>query len=99
MATTKKPAAKKSPAKKPAAAKARKPTVSREDKVAASALKLVDEAASLLRKGIVTGSTATERAREDAKKKAQVLLNKASASLGDLLTGSTSALRKVINKI
>jgi hypothetical protein len=102
MATKKKPAAKKAPAKK---APAKKPahrkatTTSHEDKLAASALKLVDEAAALLRKGIVTGSSTTERTREDAKKRAHVLLNKASVSLGDLLSGSTSALRKVINKI
>ncbi len=62
-------------------------------------LKLVDEAAALLRKGIRTSADTTEKSRHDAKKKAHDLLNKASSSLGDLLSGSTSALRSVLDKI
>lgn len=71
----------------------------RETAVANSALKLVDEAAALLRKGIRSSATTTEKSRHEAKQKAHALLNKASSSLGDLLSGSTSALRSVINKI
>jgi len=64
-----------------------------------SALKLVDEAASLLRKGISTGADSGEKARLEARKKAHSLLNKASSSLSDVLDGGTSILRKAINKI
>ena len=64
-----------------------------------SALKLVDEAAALLRKGINTSSDATDTARREARKKAHSLLDKASESLSDLLEGSASVLRKVSKKI
>jgi hypothetical protein len=91
MPTSKKNPVKKTPAKhKPA---------SREHKVATSALKFVDEAAELLRKGISTGADTSEKARLEAKKKAHALLGRAKTSLEGLLDGSTSVLRNVINKI
>jgi hypothetical protein len=71
----------------------------RETAAANAALKLVDEAAALLRKGIRVSANTTEKSRHEAKKKAHDLLNQASSSLGSLLSGSTSALRSVINKI
>jgi ElaB/YqjD/DUF883 family membrane-anchored ribosome-binding protein len=97
------PATKKKPAKKSASKSA--PSTSKpapkakEHSVTASALKLVDEAAALLRKGISTGADSSEKARLEARKKAHSLLNKASSSLSDVLDGSASVLRKVINKI
>ena len=94
----KKSAPKKAPAKKTAAKKSH-PASSREHKAANAALKLVDEAAALLRKGIRTSANTTEKTRHEAKQKAHSLLNKASSSLGDLLSGSTSVLRSAINKI
>lgn len=97
-AAPKKAAAKKPAPKKAAATKA-KATGPREHAAANAALKLVDEAAALLRKGIRTSADTTEKSRHEAKQKAHTLLNKASSSLGDLLSGSTSALRSVINKI
>jgi len=92
---------KKSPAKKPATTRpaAKRATPSPEHQAATAALKLVDEAADLLRRGISSGSKTTEAARLEAKKKAHSLLNKASSSLADVLGNSTSVLRKVINKI
>ena len=84
------------PASKPAAKPAPK---SKDHTVTTSALKLVDEAAALLRKGISTGSDTSEKAREEARKKAHGLLNKATSSLSDVLDGSASVLRKVINKL
>ena len=90
------PATKKKPAKK----RTKKPSpATREHSVTASALKLVDEAAELLRKGISTGSDSSEKARLAAKKKAHTLLGKASSSLSDVLDEGASVLRKVINKI
>ncbi len=107
MATTKKKPAAKKPASKAPAAKKAAPTKSRatkhtpsaEHKAASAALKMVDEAAALLRKGISTGASTTEKARLEAKSKAHSLLNQASHSLGSLLGESTSALRKAINKL
>lgn len=108
---TKKTAAKKSAPKKSAPRKtatkaSRKPAQTRsqaagprEHAAANAALKMVDEAAALLRKGIRSSANTTEKSRHDAKKKAHSLLNQASASLSDLLSGGTSALRSVINKI
>lgn len=94
------PVAKKKPAKKTGKKATKKTTpVSREHSVTQSALKLVDEAAALLRKGISTGSDSSEKARLAAKKKAHTLLNKASSSLSDVLDEGASVLRKVINKI
>ena len=101
MATKKKtsaPKTKKAAAKKTAA---KKTTTlgSIDHKIASNALKLVDQASTLLRKGIRTGANTSEKARHEAKQKAHALLNKASSTLGDLLSGSTSALRSVINKL
>ncbi len=100
--TAKKTAAKKKPVKKAAPKKAAKKTTtlgSIDHKIASNALKLVDQASILLRKGIRTGANTSEKARHEAKQKAHALLNKASSSLGDLLSGSTSVLRRVINKL
>ena len=64
-----------------------------------SALKLVDEAAALLRKGISTGSDTGEKASREARKKAHSLLSLASSSLSDALDESASLLRKVTGKL
>jgi len=99
-----KPSAKKTTVKsgRPAAKAVKKkssPVGPREDKLEANALKLIDQAAKLLRDGIRTGAKTTEKSRLKAKQEAHSLLSKASSSLGDLLSGSTSILRKAINKI
>lgn len=96
MATTKKKTA---AVKKPTAVKKVKSTASPEHKAATAALKLVDEAATLLRSGISTSAKTTEKTRLEAKKKAHSLLNKASSSLAEVLGSGTSVLRKAINKL
>jgi len=85
--------------KKAAPASKSKPAGPREHKAAESALKLVDQAASLLREGIRNSADTTEKARLQAKQKAHGLLTKATLSLSDLLEGSSSALHKVIGKL
>ena len=80
-------------AKKPA------PAGPREEALANDALKLVDKAAALLRKGIRSGAETTHKTRLEAKHQAHGLLTKASSVLGDLLNESTTTLHKVINKI
>jgi len=89
--TAKKTTAKKNPVK-------RKPAT-REHKIATSALKFVDEAAELLRKGISKSANTSEKARLETKKKAHALLGKAKSSLEELVDDSASVLRKVINTI
>jgi IS5 family transposase len=100
------PTNKKTAAKKPAgqAAKSRTakktaPAGPREEALANDALKLVDKAAALLRKGIRSGAETTQKTRLEAKHQAHGLLTKASSVLGNLLNESTSTLHKVINKI
>ncbi|CAN5379651.1 hypothetical protein BH09VER1_BH09VER1_06760 [soil metagenome] len=90
----KKVAAKASPTKA-----STKPTGPREQAIATSALKLVDEAAAALRKGIRTTADTTEKTRHESKKKAHDLLTKATSSLSSLLGGTASALHKAIGKI
>ena len=103
MATTKKKTTAKKPA--PKTARSRKATTKstsaapREEALANDALKLVDKAAALLRKGIRSGAETTQKTRLEAKHQAHGLLTKASSVLGDLLSESTSTLHKVINKI
>ncbi len=102
MATTnKKTTAKKSVPKGARSRITKKPASAgpREEALANDALKLVDKAAALLRKGIRSGAETTHKTRLDAKHQAHGLLTKASSVLGDLLSESTSTLHKVINKI
>jgi hypothetical protein len=103
MATTKK----KNTAKKPApqTGSTRKTGAkkldsdAREEALANEALKLVDKAAALLRKGIRSGAETSQKTRLEAKHQAHGLLNKASSTLGSLLNESTERLHNVINKI
>ena len=89
-------ATKKKPAKNPVIKPAPK---SKDYSVTESALKFVDEAAALLRKGINTTADSSEDVRREARKKAHGLLDKASESLSDLLDESASVLRKVTKKL
>ncbi len=90
--STRKPAAK---AKKTSS----KPAGPREQKLASSALKLVDEAAAILRRGITTGADISAKNRLEAKKRAHSLLNKATSSLSSLLESGSSVIGKAISKI
>ena len=103
MATTKKrdTATKSAPRKAASQSAAAKKAAAgaREEALANEALKLVDKAAALLRKGIRSSAETTHKARTDAKHEAHGLLNNASSVLGDLLHQSTSTLHKVIEKI
>ena len=60
---------------------------------------MVDQAATLLRKGIRSSAETTQKTRLEAKQQAHGLLNKASSVLGDLLSQSSSTLHKVIDRI
>jgi hypothetical protein len=97
--TTAKKSSVKAPVKKKSTVKKSRPAGPREHEIASSALKLVDQAAALLRQGIRTSADTSEKTRLEAKQKAHTLLNKASSSLSGLLSGSTSTLRNVLNKL
>lgn len=90
---------KKSAPKKPASVKHSKPVGPREQKLASSALKLVDQAAALLRQGIRTSANTSEKARLETKQRAHTLLTKASSSLSDALNEGSSTLHKLIGKL
>jgi|GEM_PF-2832345 len=70
-----------------------------QDKLAKEALKLVDKAASLLRKGIKKGSKATHEARIALHKEAHGLLGSASSNIDHLLKSGASLLHSVIDKV
>lgn len=97
MATTKSTAAKKPAAKAKSAPKTT--PLSKEEKLAASALKLIDEAAAALRKGVTVSAQTTAKSRETAKKRAHSLLGKAHDTLTQAVDAGTSTLHKVISKI
>ena len=99
-APTKKKSAAKKPASKPVKKSAPKAPAktSREEKLAAEALKIVDQAASLLRSGIRTGAQETEKSRLAARKKAHSLLTSASGKLSGLVADTSSVLHKAISK-
>jgi hypothetical protein len=87
-AAPKKSATPKSPARKTTAKKAtssKSASTSTEQKLADSTLKLVDQAAALLRRGVRTGASTSENARVATQKQAHSILNKATSSLHSLI--------------
>jgi len=96
MATKKTASKKPSPAAKSTAAPKAKPAAkatpkpkldpaSAEHKVAAMALKFIDEASELLGTAITASAETSEKARTSAKKKAHTLLTKGTAQLHKLI--------------
>jgi len=93
----KKPASRKSKTRPlPAKATKSKPAT---DHLADQALKLVDEAAALLRSGIRQGAKTTAHSRAAAKKKAHRLLDQASTSLSQAIEGGASSLQRILKKL
>lgn len=70
-----------------------------QDKMTKEALKLVDRASALLRKGIKTGSKTTHEARAALHQEAHSLLGKATSNLDEALKAGTSFLQNAIKKI
>lgn len=94
-----KPAAKKSTTAKKVNTKSRKVPAGREQKLAEQALKLVDEAASVLRAGIRSSAETTAKSRIAAKKKANALLGKASTNLTKAIEGGAASLQNLLGKL
>lgn len=70
-----------------------------QDKLAKESLKLVDKAASLIRKGIKKGSKATHEVRSALHQEAHLLLGTASSNLDHILKSSASFLHSAIDKV
>lgn len=70
-----------------------------EETLAASALKWIDEAASLLRTGVHKTASTTANARIDSKQKAHALLTKAHGNLSKALSEGTSLLHGALKKL
>lgn len=71
----------------------------REHKLAEQALKLVDQAASVLRSGIRESAQTTAKSRIAAKKKAHDLLGKASSNLSEAISSGASTLQNLLGKL
>ena len=69
------------------------------DQLTQNALKLVDQAAALLRKGIKTSSKATYEARTVLHQEAHTLLEEASSHLDHAIQTGTTFLRNALKKI
>ncbi|MEO6054231.1 MAG: hypothetical protein ABIP97_09485 [Chthoniobacterales bacterium] len=67
--------------------------------VAGSALKLVDQAASLLRLGIRNSASQTEKTRLETKKRALSLVSKASEHLNKAVNTGTGGVRDIIGRL
>lgn len=111
MATAKKTTTKSSTTRKSTSASSRQKAAPRSkttpskakdsavDQIEDNALKLVDEVASLLRKGIREGASRTEKTREATHKKALSLITRASNQLNKAVDTGTSVARKAVNKL
>lgn len=69
------------------------------NKVSKQALEFLDEAAALLRAGIIKSAKTTENSRIMVKKKAHRLLGRASKELSNAIDDGTRSLQQVIKNI
>jgi len=104
MATKKKTAArKKSPVKKTSTShkshKTSEPKKITTDAAADHALKLIDQAAALLRKGVRETASKTKSAGSHAAKEAHTLIGQAHKSLSSLLDSTASNLKRATKKL
>ena len=104
MATTKKKTTAKKPATEPSQIPNKRqrkssPPDRAKKRLANDALKLVDKAAALLRKGIRSGAETTHKTRLEAKHQAHDSSDQSIVRPRELLDESTSTLHNVINKI
>jgi hypothetical protein len=73
--------------------------VSPEEKLAASTIKLLDQASQALKKTLTTGASESSKAREAAKKKAHSLLGKAHEILGKGLDEGFNVASKALKRL
>lgn len=70
-----------------------------KDPLVQSAVKLIDQAAALLKDGVITGAGKTAATRHAMKVKASSLVNQASDKLTEAIQHGASALRKGLTKL
>ena len=69
------------------------------DPLVQSALKLIDQAAGLLKKGVVVGAGGSAEVRHRMKLRASTLVGRAAEQLQDAIGQGAAALRKKIRKL
>ncbi|OHE76396.1 MAG: hypothetical protein A2107_09525 [Verrucomicrobia bacterium GWF2_62_7] len=79
--------------------KSKRPAADNKDPLVQSAVKLIDQAASLLKEGVITSAGKTARARHAMKVKASSLVNQASDKLTDAIQEGAAAFRKGLKKL
>ena len=70
-----------------------------KDPLVQSAVKLIDQAAALLKDGVIAGAGSTAKARHAVKVKASSLVNQASIKLTDAIEEGATALRKGLRNL
>ncbi|MBI5820536.1 MAG: hypothetical protein HZA88_16335 [Verrucomicrobia bacterium] len=70
-----------------------------KDPLVQSAVKLIDQAAALLKDGVITSAGKTAKARHAMKVKASALVNQASVKLTDAIDQGAAALRKGLKNL
>ncbi len=70
-----------------------------KDPLVQSAVKLIDQAAALLKDGVVTGAGKTASVRHAAKVKASALVSQASDKLTEAIQQGATAIRKGLTKL
>lgn len=79
--------------------KSKRPTADNKDPLVQSAVRLIDQAASLLKEGVITSAGKTAKARHAMKVKASLLVNQASDKLTDAIQEGAAAFRKGLKKL
>ena len=81
------------------AKKSRKSKGHQREPLVQSAVKLIDQAASLLKEGVITSAGKTAKSRHAMKVKASLLVNQASAKLSHAIQKGATAVRKGLKKL
>lgn len=79
--------------------KSKRPATGNKDPLVQSAVRLIDQAASLLKEGVITSAGKTAQARHAMKVKASLLVNQASDKLTDAIQEGAAAFRKGLKKL
>ncbi|MBI5687051.1 MAG: hypothetical protein HZC54_18430 [Verrucomicrobia bacterium] len=79
--------------------KAKSPAAGNKDPLVQSAVKLIDQAAALLKDGVITSAGQTAKARHAMKVKASSLVNQASVKLTNAIEEGAASLRKGLKNL
>lgn len=79
--------------------KSKRPAADNKDPLVQSAVKLIDQAATLLKDGVIASAGKTAKARYAMKVKASSLVSQASVKLTDAIQEGAATLRKGLTKL